>query len=65
MRAAQCRFRDCTHSGEPGCAVRDEVDAGRLESFHKLRRETGRLTEKQRWRTIHKAARQLNKIRGR
>ena len=63
--AAQCRFGDCTHTGEPGCAVRDEVDAGRLESFHKLRREAGRLTEKERWRTIHKAARQLYKIRGR
>jgi len=63
--AAQCRFGDCTHTGEPGCAVRGAVDAGRLESFHKLRREAGRLTEKERWRTIHKSARQLYKIRGR
>jgi ribosome biogenesis GTPase len=63
--AVQCRFGDCTHTGEPGCAVRDAVDAGRLESFLKLRREAGRLTEKERWRTIHKAARQLYKIRGR
>jgi ribosome biogenesis GTPase / thiamine phosphate phosphatase len=63
--AAQCRFGDCTHTGEPGCAVRDAVDAGRLESFHKLRREASRLTEKERWRAIHKAARRLYKIRGR
>ncbi len=36
-----CRFRDCTHSGEPGCAVRDAVGSGalppeRLASYHKL-----------------------------
>lgn len=63
--AAECRFGDCSHTGEPGCAVRGVVDAGRLASFHKLRREAGRLTEKQRWRAIHKAARQFYKIRGR
>lgn len=39
-----CRFRDCTHDVEPGCAVRRAVDEGRLdrvrwESFVKLRRE--------------------------
>ena len=43
-RAAGCRFRDCQHLSEPGCAVRAAVDAGeippnRLESFHKLRDE--------------------------
>lgn len=27
----QCRFRNCGHGSEPGCAVRPEVDAGRLE----------------------------------
>jgi ribosome biogenesis GTPase len=44
--AAQCRFRDCSHSDEPGCAVREAVEAGlipaeRLASFEKLRREIG------------------------
>ena len=39
--AAGCRFRDCQHRTEPGCAVRAAVEAGeipalRLESFHKL-----------------------------
>jgi ribosome biogenesis GTPase len=67
--AGLCRFGDCSHSIEPGCAVRDAVDASRLESFHKLQREAARLsgvlTEKQRWRSVHKAARQLYKIRGR
>jgi ribosome biogenesis GTPase len=42
--AAACRFADCTHSGEPGCAVRAALEAGRLaprrlESWRKLRRE--------------------------
>ena len=41
---ALCRFRDCKHVAEPGCAVRTAVDDGtldaeRLESFHKLGRE--------------------------
>lgn len=42
--AAGCRFGDCRHAGEPGCAVRAAVDAGtlaegRLASFHALERE--------------------------
>jgi ribosome biogenesis GTPase len=40
--AAQCRFRDCRHAGEPGCAVRDRVAPERLSSFHKLRSEARR-----------------------
>ena len=43
--ARQCRFRDCTHIGEPGCAVLAAVEAGeldsrRLESYRKLEQET-------------------------
>jgi len=37
--AAQCRFADCAHVSEPGCAVRDQIDAVRLASYHKLLRE--------------------------
>jgi ribosome biogenesis GTPase len=42
--AAGCRFRDCAHGGEPGCAVRAAVadgrlEAARLESFLKLQDE--------------------------
>lgn len=42
--AERCRFRDCTHDGEPGCAVRDALDRGdlseaRFGSYEKLRRE--------------------------
>jgi ribosome biogenesis GTPase len=42
--AGSCRFSDCRHSGEPGCAVATAVAGGRLsaervESYHKLERE--------------------------
>lgn len=44
--AEQCRFGDCSHTSEPGCAVRQAIEAGeltaeRLESFKKLQREAG------------------------
>lgn len=41
--ARHCRFRDCRHRDEPGCAVRGAVPAARLASFHKLtgERRTG------------------------
>ena len=29
--AADCRFRDCTHGNEPGCAVREAREAGELD----------------------------------
>lgn len=53
--AAQCRFADCQHTAEPGCAVRHAVEKNRLEarrlaSFKKLKREnefaTASLAEK-------------------
>ncbi len=42
--AERCRFHDCAHDAEPGCAVRSAIDAGelperRLESYRKLMRE--------------------------
>lgn len=37
--AAQCRFRDCTHSGEPGCAVEPNVDEARLRAWSRLQHE--------------------------
>lgn len=42
--ATQCRFRDCTHTHEPGCAVRDHVAQDRLRSYDKLLREVRRET---------------------
>lgn len=40
----QCRFRDCTHNNEPGCAVLIAIENGsleprRLESYRKLKKE--------------------------
>jgi ribosome biogenesis GTPase len=43
--ALQCRFRDCRHDDEPGCAVRDGVAPERLRSFQKLLREARRDTQ--------------------
>jgi ribosome biogenesis GTPase len=45
-----CRFRDCKHEGEPGCAVQaaiaaGHVDADRLKRFQKLKREDQHATE--------------------
>jgi ribosome biogenesis GTPase len=49
--AAGCRFHDCAHESEPGCAVRAALDAGelserRLESYRKLLRENQRIVAK-------------------
>jgi len=42
--SARCRFRDCRHDTEPGCAVKEAVESGelsadRLEHYRKLERE--------------------------
>ncbi|ELS57609.1 putative ribosome biogenesis GTPase RsgA 2 [Streptomyces viridochromogenes Tue57] len=49
--AGRCRFHDCAHGSEPGCAVLAAIDAGslprrRLESYRKLMRENQRLVAK-------------------
>jgi ribosome biogenesis GTPase len=76
--ASACRFHDCRHDSEPGCAVRlalerGEIDSARWESWRKLRREAERherLTDRaateafnQRNRAIHKAMREYYKNR--
>jgi ribosome biogenesis GTPase len=48
--AAACRFTDCTHANEPGCAVQAAIesgtlDAARLKRYAKLQREEARNTE--------------------
>lgn len=45
--AEDCRFRDCRHDSEPGCAVQDAIvdgrmDVGRLNRYRKLLRESER-----------------------
>jgi len=48
--AKKCRFKDCQHTTEPGCAVIEEIKAGRLEqrrldNYHKLLSEQARNSE--------------------
>ena len=73
-RAARaCRFRDCGHESEPGCAVRaalasGELDADRLAGFQKLEREArrselandviARKANRRKWTMISKSAEQ-------
>jgi ribosome biogenesis GTPase len=62
--AARCRFRDCRHAGEPGCAVEEAVaqgrlDGARLESYHKLERETDAQVIKRRARILSKAVKKV------
>ena len=56
--ARQCRFHDCRHQGEPGCAVAEAVDSGRLDparlaSQRKLERELRRVEERRDGRARH------------
>ena len=77
--ADRCRFRDCRHEDEPGCAVREAVEDGRLEperleSFQKLEAEaraagarrtvSGARAERQRVRAIHRELRRFYRARG-
>lgn len=50
--AQMCRFADCTHMGEPGCAVEEAVEAGdldqaRLESYFRQRKELDFLKDRE------------------
>lgn len=64
--AQSCRFRDCGHQDEPGCAVRAQVSPERLKNYHKLLRESRReimgALERQRqmaqWKARGRASRQ-------
>ncbi|MFF0246183.1 ribosome small subunit-dependent GTPase A [Streptosporangium sandarakinum] len=76
--AAECRFADCSHRAEPGCAVIAAIEDGtlperRLESWHKLRREAVWMASRSdprlrkelqnRWKAIHKEMRKPGRIR--
>lgn len=78
--AGCCRFRDCTHDAEPGCAVREaiaagRVDAARVESHRKLTRELARQAERReggaaraeraRWKAVSKELRRMKRDKGR
>jgi len=67
--AAGCRFSDCRHGDEPGCAVRAAVEDGRLdrerlESYHKLAAEAGALAARHDA-AARQAARREAKVLGR
>ena len=78
--AAGCRFTDCGHDTEPGCAVlaaveRGALDPGRLEHFRHLGREmafeerkrdkSAAAAEKRRWKQMRQAAKKLYRDRDR
>ncbi len=71
-----CRFRDCAHAEEPGCAVRQAIQSGALsaerwDSYRKLQKELAyeerrrdlgaTLAEKQQWKQIHRDYRKYYK----
>lgn len=50
--AARCKFRDCQHNGEPGCAIGNAIeegalDAQRYQSYLKLQKELAYLERKE------------------
>lgn len=77
--ALECRFRDCSHQAEPGCAVNQAItdgalDSHRLNNYRKLQRETSylaarqndkvRVNEKLRWKKISRWQKQYQRDRG-
>jgi ribosome biogenesis GTPase len=77
--AARCRFTDCAHHAEPGCAVlaameAGQLSAGRLASYRKLRRELAALAirtdaraeaqQRRGWKQLTKAMRAMPTKRG-
>ncbi|UBF26740.1 ribosome small subunit-dependent GTPase A [Kovacikia minuta CCNUW1] len=78
--AGACRFRNCQHANEPGCAIRQALEEGTLDdsrflNYQKLQRELNHLArqqdqranlaEKERWKKIHKALKSRNRDRDR
>jgi ribosome biogenesis GTPase / thiamine phosphate phosphatase len=72
--AEDCKFRDCRHDGEPGCAVAAAVAAGlldgaRVANFRKIERDLQRQSASvleraeasRQWKVIHKAMRHSGK----
>jgi ribosome biogenesis GTPase len=69
--AQSCRFRDCSHQDEPGCAVLGQVSPERLKNYHKMLRESRRdsmnALERQQqlsqWKVRTQAGRQRSKMK--
>lgn len=52
MLASQCKFRNCTHTNEPGCAIHKALETGELQidrwqSFQKLKAENDYIEDKE------------------
>ncbi|MBI9102992.1 MAG: ribosome small subunit-dependent GTPase A [Spirochaetales bacterium] len=77
--AASCRFRDCHHQGEPGCAVQKALADGtlsqrRYENYLDLMKELAYLNRKtdfqarkeetDKWKQIHKSMKDFYKVNG-
>ena len=78
--ARRCRFTDCRHATEPGCAVvaaleGGTLDASRFRSYRKLQRELRaievkadvrlQIEERRKWRLIHKSVKQHMQVKRR
>jgi ribosome biogenesis GTPase len=66
--SASCRFRDCAHAAEPGCAVRGAVEAGllpaeRLAQFQALASESAETSLRHRERDAHRSIRRVQRQR--
>ncbi|MGD9140898.1 MAG: ribosome small subunit-dependent GTPase A [bacterium] len=76
--AGGCRFRDCTHESEPGCAVKQAIESGdlddkRFSSYKKIKRELNmlavrkdqraRLDQKNKQKQLAKRIRQMQRFR--
>lgn len=69
LLAGRCRFRDCTHTTEPGCAVLAAVDDGSLDedryrNYMKLQREVRRLQRFQELREHTRGGGDLSRVHG-
>jgi ribosome biogenesis GTPase len=65
--AEDCRFRDCSHESEPGCAVQAAVEEGslpeaRFEQYHSLRREAAALDRRSDPATQRRLGKQFGKM---
>ncbi len=78
--ALNCRFGDCSHQGEPGCAIQEAlaagtIDAARYQSYEKLQKElehvarkqdiNAQLAERKRWKKLSRMAEERGRAKRR